>query len=47
MIAPLRRTHFWIWIALAAILPALLIAGLANRRTTTPVNPQFQLERMR
>jgi hypothetical protein len=45
MITPLRRTHFWIWIALAAILPVLMVAGLASRRVTTPINPQFQLER--
>ena len=47
MIAPLRQTHFWIWIALAVVLPVLMIAGLASRRVTTPINPQFQLEPMR
>ena len=47
MIAPLRQTHFWIWIVLAAVLPVLMIAGLTSRHVTTPINPEFQLERTR
>jgi hypothetical protein len=39
MIQPLRRSHFWTWVALAVLLPALLALGLAARRSTTPVNP--------
>jgi hypothetical protein len=45
MTRPLRRAHFYIWMALPPILAALLIAGLAVRRETMPVNPAFHTER--
>ena len=45
MIQPLRRNHLWMWIALAILLPALLAAGLAARRDTTPDNPAVRWER--
>jgi hypothetical protein len=38
MTQPLRRTHLWIWIALALLLPLLLVSGVTARRTTTPIN---------
>ena len=38
MTRPLRRAHLRIWIALALVLPAVLIAAIAARRTTTPPN---------
>lgn len=41
MIRPLRRAHFWIWAALSLLLPAILIAAVAARRATTPVNGGF------
>jgi len=31
MTRPLRRAHRWIWLALAAALPTLVVAGLALR----------------
>jgi hypothetical protein len=39
MIQALRRSHLWIWIALAVLLPVLFAAGLTARRDTTPSNP--------
>jgi len=36
MIRPLRRTHRYVWIALAGILPALVAAGLALRPPQAP-----------
>jgi hypothetical protein len=42
---PHRRVHFAIWIVLALVLPALFIAGLAVRRSTTPPNPHHLWER--
>jgi len=45
MIQPLRRSHLWIWIALAVSLPVLFAAGLAARRDTTPNNPAVHWER--
>lgn len=47
MIQPLRRAHFRIWVALAAIVYAVFLAGLLLRRTTTPVNSSLQWERLR
>ena len=44
MIQPLRRSHLWIWIALAVLLPVLFAAGLAARRDTTPDNPAVHWE---
>jgi len=44
MIQPLRRSHFWIWIGLAVLLPLLFTAGLAVRRETTPSNPAVHWE---
>jgi hypothetical protein len=44
MIQPLRRTHFWIWIALAVLLPILFTAGLLVRETTAPNNPAVHWE---
>jgi hypothetical protein len=31
MIRPLRRTHYWIFLALSLLLPLVLIAALAGR----------------
>ena len=47
MIAPLRRTHFRIWLALALALYAIFIAGLLARRPTTPPNPGLHWEQYR
>ncbi len=47
MTRPLRRIHRWTWLALAVLLPALYIAALAVRRTTTPVNPHIDWERLK
>jgi hypothetical protein len=47
MIAPLRRAHHRIWLALAIVLYAVFIAGLLSRRTTTPPNAGVQWERYR
>ena len=44
MIQLLRRSHFWIWIALAILLPILFAAGLAARRDTTPKNSAVHWE---
>ena len=44
MIQPLRRSHLWIWIVLAVLLPVLFAAGLAARRDTTPNNPDVHWE---
>lgn len=41
MTRPLRRAHWWIWLALAAALPLLLLAAIGARMETTPVNPGF------
>ena len=45
MTRPLRRAHYWIWIALSISLPALLILALTARRPTTPANPAIHWER--
>ena len=47
MIAPLRRAHFRIWLALAIALYAIFIAGLLARRTPTPPNPGLHREQYR
>jgi len=39
MIRPLRRTHYWIWLFLPALLFLLFIGGLATRQPTTLTNP--------
>jgi hypothetical protein len=44
MTQPLRRTHLWIWVALAVLLPVLFTAGLVARRDTTPNNPAVHWE---
>lgn len=47
MTRPLRRAHLLIWIALALLLPAMLIATIAVRRMTTPPNSELVWERIR
>lgn len=42
MTRPLRRAHVRIWVALAVLLPVLLVLALSVRRKTTPVNPGFR-----
>jgi len=44
MIQPLRRSHLWIWIVLALVLPVLFTSGLIARRETTPTNPAAHWE---
>lgn len=34
MIRPLRRTHYWIWLFLPALLILLFLGGLATRQPT-------------
>jgi hypothetical protein len=46
MIQPLRRAHFRIWVVLALLLYAVLLAGLLARRATTPPNPTLHWERL-
>jgi hypothetical protein len=46
MTRPLRRAHFFVWVMLGAALAVVFSAGLAARRTTTPVNPEFRWERL-
>ena len=46
MIQPLRRAHLRIWIALAVLLYAVLLAGLLARRTSTPPNPTLHWEKV-
>jgi hypothetical protein len=43
MIQPLRRRHFWIWVALSVTLVVLFVAGLAVRRTPGGPNPSFRV----
>ncbi len=38
MTGPLRRAHFRIWLALAVMLYAVLVAGRLARRSATPRN---------
>jgi hypothetical protein len=47
MIAPLRRAHFRIWLALAIEIYAVFIGGLLARRTTTTPNPGLHWEQYR
>jgi hypothetical protein len=47
MIQPLRRAHFRIWVALAVLLYAVLLAGLLVRRSTIPPNPTIHWEEVR
>jgi hypothetical protein len=47
VIRPLRRSHSFIWFFLALLLPAILLAALAVRRTTTPVNSNLRWEAYR
>jgi hypothetical protein len=47
MTRPLRRAHFRIWVLLSLAVLALLIEGLAARRSTTPANPSFRWERVK
>ena len=47
MIQPLRRAHFRVWLALAVVLYAVFVAGLAARRSTTPRNPSLHWEQLR
>ena len=44
MVRPLRRWHTYIWFALALLLPAIFVAALAVRRTTTPANSNLRWE---
>jgi hypothetical protein len=36
MIRPLRRMHLFVWVALALLLPTLLVAAIAVRRIDRP-----------
>jgi hypothetical protein len=47
MTRPLRRAHFGVWLILAFLLPALLVAGLVARKSTTPVNPNLNGEKLK
>lgn len=47
MTAPLRRWHFWIWIALCATLAILFIAGTAARRPGPAPNPSVHWDQYR
>ena len=47
MTRPLRRVHLRIWIALALLLPAVVIAAIAARRTSTPPNSDLVWEQIR
>ena len=44
MIRPLRRSHTYIWLVLAVLLPAIFVVALAARRTTTPANSNLRWE---
>ena len=44
MTQPLRRWHLRIWIALAVLLPLVLLAGIAGRQNSTPENPGIRWE---
>jgi len=43
MIAPLRRTHRIVWAVFALLLPLLLVASLAVRTDSTPINRHLRL----
>lgn len=47
MIQPLRRVHYWTWIAMIAILAAAFISSTASRRDTTPRNAGVHWEKPR
>jgi len=47
MTRPLRRAHFCIWLILTLLLPALLVAGLLARKSTTPANPNLHSENLK
>jgi hypothetical protein len=47
MTRPLRRAHARIWLLLSVLLPAILLAALAVRRTPTPNNPHLNWEQYR
>jgi hypothetical protein len=47
MIEPLRRLHRRVWIVLAVLLPLLMLAAVAWRRSSTPVNANFEWEQPR
>jgi hypothetical protein len=47
MTRPLRRTHFGVWLTLALLLPALLVAGLLARRSPNQVNPNLHWEKFK
>jgi hypothetical protein len=44
VIRPLRRAHSYIWFLLALLLPAIFVAALAARKTTTPANSNLRWE---
>jgi hypothetical protein len=44
MVQPLRRAHWWIWLALAVGLPALFALAIAARNPE-PVNPGLNWEK--
>ena len=39
MTQPLRRFHFWAWLAIAIVIVTGFVASLLARRSTTPANP--------
>ena len=47
MVRPLRRAHFWIWIVLAIVLPAVLALAIAARHSPMPLNPSVSWEAYR
>jgi hypothetical protein len=47
MTRPLRRLHLRIWIALAILLPVVLLAGIAGRQDTTPINDAIAWEQLK
>ena len=47
MTRPLRRLHLRIWILLAILLPLVLLAGVAGRQNTTPVNNDIAWEHLK
>jgi hypothetical protein len=44
MTQPLRMLHRRVMIALAVLLPATFVAGLAARKSPVPANPQIHWE---
>lgn len=43
MTRPLRRLHFWIWLALAIVLPTLMALGVATRGPLPENNPHWKV----